>query len=112
METRGDDGGEGCLNDVLGEGGGLRRTTEARCECSGEGTLATGGGECEAGILRRLRGDAIGDEGGEMCLDTTEGGLWAHIWNPLRTDGCGEGLRLCGSIEGNGEAMMDGGLCN
>lgn len=32
--------------------------------------------------------------------------------NPLLIDGCGEGLRLCGSLgEGNGEATADGWRC-
>lgn len=45
--------------------------------------------------------------GGEICLDMTEGGLWA-LMNPLLIDGCGEGLRLCGSIgDGTGEAMAE-----
>lgn len=42
---RGDEGGEPCLTDALGEAGGLRRTTEARGECSGEGLRASG--ECD-----------------------------------------------------------------
>lgn len=50
----------------------------------------------------------MGEEGGEICLDITEGGLWA-LMNPLLMDGCGEGLNLCGSIgEGAGEAMAEG----
>lgn len=41
----------------------------------------------------------------------TEGGLWA-LMNPLLMDGCGDGLRLCGSIgEGTGEAMAEGWRC-
>lgn len=47
----------------------------------------------------------MGEVGGEIRLDITEGGLWA-LMSPLLMDGCGEGLRLCGSIgEGTGEAM-------
>lgn len=53
----------------------------------------------------------MGEEGGEIRLEITEGGLWA-LMNPLLMDGCGEGLRLCGSIgEGTGEAMAAGWRC-
>lgn len=53
----------------------------------------------------------MGEEGGEMRLDITEGGLWAPM-NPPLMDGCGEGLRLCGSIgDGTGEAMAEGWRC-
>jgi len=53
----------------------------------------------------------MGDAGGEICLDITEGGLWAFL-KPLLMDGCGEGLRLCGSMgPGTGEALAEGWRC-
>lgn len=56
-------------------------------------------------------GEATGDEGGEIRLNMTDGGLWA-LMNPLLIDGCGEGLRLCASIgDGTGEAMAEGWCC-
>lgn len=49
--------------------------------------------------------------GGKFCLEITEGGLWPLI-NPFIIDGCGEGLRLCASIEGAcGEAVMEEWRC-
>lgn len=38
----------------------------------------------------------MGEEGGDIRLDITEGGLWAPA-NPPLIDSCGDGLR-CGSI--------------
>ena len=53
----------------------------------------------------------MGEEGDEICLDITEGGLPVLI-NPLLMDGCGDGLRLCGSIgDCTGEAKTEGWHC-
>lgn len=108
MEARGEEGGDRRLIDGLGDGGGLCRIIEARGEWGAEGPRARGEGDLLGCILRRASGEAIGEEGGESCLDIIEGGLWALI-KPLLMDGCGEGLRLCANIgEGTGEAIAGG----